>query len=127
MRKEKMGIIFHISKREQWEKTKLERVYRTDTLASQGYIHCSNSQQIVKVANVKYHGQKELVLLYITTDRVQSEIKYENAGNEELYPHIYGPLNIDAIVNVIDFKPTENGNFVLPKEKIDFNPKFKIR
>jgi uncharacterized protein (DUF952 family) len=109
-------VILHITKREQWEKAKVEGVYRGDTLDSQGFIHCSTSKQIVKVANAVYHAQRGLVLLCITTNRVQSEIKYESAGSEELYPHIYGPLNTDAVVKVLDFEPTEDGKFVLPKE-----------
>lgn len=115
-----MSIILHITKREQWEKAKLKGVYRSDTLDLQGFIHCSTPQQIVQVANTLYHAQRELVLLYIDTHKVQSEIKYESAKSEELYPHIYGPLNIDAVVKVLDFEPTKNGKFVLPKEKNKF-------
>ena len=116
MRKAEVGIILHITKREQWEKAKLEGVYRGDTLDSQGFIHCSTSQQIIKVANAVYRAQRGLVLLYIATNRVQSEIKYESAGSEEPYPHIYGPLNTNAVVKVSDFEPNRDGKFVLPKE-----------
>ena len=111
-----MGIILHITKREQWEKAKLEGVYRGDTLDSQGFIHCSTNQQIVKVANTVYRAQRGLVLLCIDTNRVKSEIEYESAGSEELYPHIYGPLNTGAVIKVLDFEPTKNGKFVLPNE-----------
>ena len=111
-----MIIILHITKREQWEKAKLEGVYRSDTHDSQGFIHCSTSQQIVKVANTLYPAQRELVLLCIITNRVQSEIKYESAESEELYPHIYGPLNVDSVAKVVDFEATKDGRFVLPRE-----------
>jgi uncharacterized protein (DUF952 family) len=114
LRQARVSIILHITKREQWEKAKLEGVYRGDTLDSQGFIHCSTSQQIVKVANALYNAQTELVLLCIATNRVQSEIKYESAGSEEPYPHIYGSLNIDAVVKVVDFEPTRNGTFLMP-------------
>jgi uncharacterized protein (DUF952 family) len=116
LRNERLGTIFHITKREQWEKAKLEGVYHADTLHSQGFIHCSTSQQIVKVANALYHAQRELVLLCIATNKVQSEIKYQSVGSQELYPHIYGPLNVDAVTKVINFEPTKNGKFVLPRE-----------
>jgi len=112
----RVGNIFHITKREQWQKAKLEGAYRGDTLDSQGFIHCSTSQQVIRVANALYCAQRGLVLLCIDTIRVQSEIKYESAGNEELYPHIYGPLNVDAVVKVVDFEPTKNGEFALPRE-----------
>jgi len=118
LRNVKVGTILHITKSEQWQKAKLEGVYRGDTLDSQGFIHCSTFQQVIRVANALYHEQRGLVLLCITSDRVQSEIKYESAGSEELYPHIYGPLNIDAVEKVWDFEPTEDGKFVLPREII---------
>lgn len=111
-----MNIIFHITKQEQWDKAKLEGIYSGDTLDSQGFIHCSTFHQIVKVANALYHAQKELLLFCIDAKRVQSEIKYESNGSEEFFPHIYGPLNIDAVVKVVDFEPTKNGKFVIPKE-----------
>lgn len=107
-----MNTIFHITKHEQWEKAMLEGVYRGNTLDAQGLIHCSTSQQIIKIANAVFHAQEGLVLLCIATDKVQAEIKYESAGGEELYPHIYGPLNLDAVVKAVNFKPVKNGNFV---------------
>ena len=111
-----MSVILHIVKREQWEKAKLEGVYQGDKLDSHGFIRCSTSKQIVEVANDLFYAQKELVLLYIATTKVQSEIRYESAEGEELYPHIYGPLNVDAVIKVAHFEPAENGRFTLPKE-----------
>jgi uncharacterized protein (DUF952 family) len=91
------------------------RVYRGDTLDSQGFIHCSLPRQVVKVANVLFPGQKGLVLLCIETDKVQSEIRYEGIEGGEMYPHIYGSLNVDALVKTLDFKPHRDGGFMLPK------------
>jgi uncharacterized protein (DUF952 family) len=115
LRKDRVSVILHIAKSGQWEKAKLEGVYRCDTLDSQGFIHCSTSKQIVKVANALFHAQKGLMLLYIATSKVQ-KIRYESAGSKELYPHIYGPLNIDAVIKVAHFEPARNGRFALPKE-----------
>ena len=112
----RVSVILHITKREYWEKAKLEGVYRGDTLDSDGFIHCSTSKQIVKVANNLFHAKKGLVLLCIVTNKVRSKIRYECAGSEELYPHIYGPLNIDAVINVADFEVAKNGKFKLPKK-----------
>jgi uncharacterized protein (DUF952 family) len=116
LRKARVSIILHITKRKQWEKAKLEGVYRGDTLDSYGFIHCSTSEQIIKVANDLFRAQKGLVLLCIVTSKVRSKIRYECAGSEELYPHIYGHLNIDAIIKVAHFEPTKDGKFRLPKE-----------
>jgi uncharacterized protein (DUF952 family) len=67
------------------------------------------------VANALFRARKGLVLLCINTAKVQSEIRYEGTGTE-LYPHIYGSLNIDAVIKVLDFEPHEDGIFTLPKE-----------
>jgi uncharacterized protein (DUF952 family) len=82
-------VILHITKREQWEQAKVLGVYRGDTLDSQGFIHCSTPQQIVRVANALFHGQKGLALLCIDSDKVKAEIRYEGAEGKEQYPHIW--------------------------------------
>ena len=61
-----------------------------------------------------FKGKSGLILLVIDDSKVTPEIKYEDAGNGKLYPHIYGPLNIDAVVKVVDFPPKSDGSFELP-------------
>lgn len=109
-----LAIILHIAKKEQWEHAKRTGVYTGDTLESEGFIHCSTSKQIIKVANALFHGQKGLVLLVIDSDKVKSEIRYEGVEGRERYPHVYGPLNIDAVAKVLRFEPEEDGTFKLP-------------
>jgi uncharacterized protein (DUF952 family) len=111
-----MSLILHITKREQWAQAKLSGVYRGDTLDSDGFIHCSTPQQVVKVANALFHGQKGLVLLSIKPGKVRPEIRYESSEGEERNPHIYGPLNIGAVVQVLDFEPGKEDKFELPTE-----------
>ena len=114
-----MNVIFHITKHKQWEQAKLAGVYRGDTLDSEGFIHCSTPQQVVKVANDLFHAQKRLALLCIETDKVRAEIRYEGLEGEEHYPHIYGPLNVDAVIKVLNFEPGEDGKFELTTEIAD--------
>lgn len=109
-----MVIILHIAKQEQWEHAKRTGVYAGDTLESEGFIHCSTPKQIIKVANALFHGQKGLVLLVIESDKVKSKILYESVEGGECYPHIYGPLNIDAVVKVLRFESKKDGTFKLP-------------
>ncbi|MEC4812002.1 MAG: DUF952 domain-containing protein [Scytonema sp. PMC 1069.18] len=106
-----MNIILHITQRKQWEKANIEGVYRGDTLDSEGFIHCSTPTQVIRVANTLFHNQQGLVLLYIDSNQVQPEIRYEGVEGDEKFPHIYGALNIDAVVKVIDFEPDEDGLF----------------
>lgn len=114
-----MNTILHITKRQQWEQAKNIGKYRADSLNSEGFIHSSKSTQILKVAKRFFENQKELVLLFIDSDKVQAEIRYEPAEIGELFPHIYGALNIDAVYQVIDFEAGEDGSFELPQEVID--------
>ena len=94
--------------------------YETDSLHARGFIHCSKPEQVISVANFKFRCQTDLVLLYIDTDKVTSEIRYENCeGGNELFPHIYGPLNIEAVTHVCDFQPLSDGKFALPERLAD--------
>lgn len=107
------AAIFHITSSAAWEEARATGVYRGDTLDSEGFIHCSLVRQVVDVANARFRGQQGLVLLQIDTARITPEIKYEGAG-EELFPHIYGPLNKEAVIKVYDFLPDRQGLFQLP-------------
>jgi [acyl-carrier-protein] S-malonyltransferase len=104
-------VIYHITKRDVWEAAKAEGAYRGDTLESEGFIHCSRTEQVVGVANERFRARGGLVVLRIEAAKVAQEIKYEAAENGQKYPHIYGPLNADAVVEVIDFPPGPNGRF----------------
>ncbi len=114
-----MNNILHITQREQWEQAKRLGSYRGDTLDSEGFIHCSTATQVIWVANRFFVNQKDLVILFIDSDKVKPEIRYEAATIGELFPHIYGELNIDAVFQVIDFASGEDGFFVLPEEVIN--------
>lgn len=110
-------MILHIVQRKVWEQAKHEGLYCGDTLATEGFIHCSLPEQIVKVANYNYKGEVGLVLLCIDPAQVTAEVRFEDlydAGED--YPHIYGPVNIDAVIQVLDFDPEEDGTFRLPEK-----------
>ena len=111
-----MNIILHIAQRDAWDKAKASRSYQGDTLELEGYIHCSTSAQLIPVANRLFRGRTDLVLLCIDRSQVKAEIRDENLeGGSKLFPHIYGPLNTDAVIDVFDFPPQADGCFVLPE------------
>ena len=97
--------------------------YHADSLSTEGFIHCSRSSQIVDVANTFYHGQHGLVLLVIDPSKLKAELKWEppaepepsHAREGDLFPHIYGPLNLDAVIKVLKFEPGADGTFSLPE------------
>ena len=117
---------------------------RGKTLAEEGFIHCSYAHQVVRVADAIYRGTRGLVLLVIDPAAVRAEIREEalgrvgpgseggadrpagrgpgggeatdrrSAGCRGAIPHIYGPLNADAVVDVLPFEPAADGSFELP-------------
>ncbi len=105
-------MLFHIVDREEWSRAIRSGSYQPDLLISEGFIHCSDIHKIIFVANEFYRGVKNLALLHIEERKVLAEIKWEDLGGFDYeYPHIYGPLNIDAVVAVQEFSPDENGYF----------------
>lgn len=88
----------YITQRQQWEQAKLTCAYRGDTLEYEGFIHCFTPLQLIQVTNRFFPNQTGLVLLCIDSDRVKAEIKYEGLETQELFPHIYGQLNFDAVL-----------------------------
>jgi len=107
-------MILHICRKTSWKQAQKAGAYRGDTLESEGFIHCSTPEQVVEVANSLFKGMKDLILLVIDESKVVSKIRFEDAGNGTLYPHVYGPLNLDAVTATADFLPAPNGNFILP-------------
>ncbi len=109
-----MEPILHIATREGWEQAQRRGVYHGDTLAAEGFIHCSTPHQVARVANARFRGVTGLVLLCIDPSQVGPEIRYEESEPDERFPHIYGPLNADAVSNVVAFEPGPDGTFIVP-------------
>ncbi|WP_345240353.1 DUF952 domain-containing protein [Pontibacillus salipaludis] len=110
-------MVIHMMSKSEWTIVQDEGLYRPDSLESEGFIHCATPDQTVYVANTFFEGQSGLVLLVIDPRKVQADLVYEDliaAGT--LFPHIYGPLNLDAVTKVVSFEPNEQGEFIRPTE-----------
>lgn len=110
-----MPLIYHVTTRQEWEDAERSGEYRVSTrgrtLEEEGFIHCSQGSQVAAIANRFYKGMDDLVLLTIDERLVNPEVRYEPVpGWDEPFPHIYGPLNTDAIVCVTAFAPDAEGN-----------------
>ncbi len=108
--------------RKAWiEATRLGQ-YSVPSLQEEGFIHASTVSQVLPVAAKFYKGMTGLLLLEIDPKRLTSEMKWEPPTGGSLpgvpegdaFPHIYGPINLDAVIQVLDFAPDENGEFHLP-------------
>ncbi|WNI22508.1 DUF952 domain-containing protein [Streptomyces sp. ITFR-16] len=101
-----MAELLHLTERPLWEAARGTGTYemstRGRTLSEEGFIHCSLPHQLPGVARMLYGaGDHDLVVLVIDTDRLPAPVRYEPAapGGEE-FPHIYGPVPVEAVVDV---------------------------
>ena len=92
-------LIYHIVLPEVWAAFDTE-LYRAASLENEGFIHCSFAKQLNAVIARYYSDAAKIVVLEIETDRLMSRVLNEPSTASEIYPHIYGPINRDAIVSV---------------------------
>jgi uncharacterized protein (DUF952 family) len=90
-------IVYHIVLPEVWDAFDTQ-LYRAASLDTEGFIHCSFAQQLEAVIGRYYRDAESIVVLEIETDRLMSRVLNEPSTGNEIYPHIYGPVNRDAIV-----------------------------
>jgi uncharacterized protein (DUF952 family) len=112
-------LIYHIVPHIAWQQALVEGAYRAPSLESEGFMHASTREQVADSANRHYHGQQGLALLVIDTEKVLSEVRFDPVtlhGEQTHFPHIYGPLNPDAVVDVLDLTPSPLGEFTFPGE-----------
>ena len=112
-------MIYHLALAADWTQAQSdERGYRVSSigrlLGDVGFIHCSFESQLQRVADAYYRARTDVVLLAIDESKLTSPIREENTeGGDELYPHIYGPLNVDAVVSVQPLVPHADGTLVI--------------
>lgn len=92
-------VIVHICPRQDWLAAQASGVYRTPSLESVGFIHCSRAEQAPGVLQRFFAGAGDLLLLWIDPQRLRAELRWETADGD-LFPHLYGELNLDAVVEV---------------------------
>ena len=94
-----MSIIYHITTRQEWKNAQAAGQYESASLSEEGFIHCSEERQIPGVLERFFGDQQDLVRLSIETDRLTSPLFYDwSPSIEDTFPHIYGPLNLEAVV-----------------------------
>ncbi len=113
-----MGIVFHIAHQAEWDKAQIKGEYITGSLEKEKFIHLSLGEQLIEVANSLYRDYSDLILLCIEENKLIAELKYEKVAKNYIFPHVYGPINLDAVVKTMDFKTEKDGLFRLPVEAL---------
>ena len=112
-------IIYHITTCEAWEEAKTAGQYTAPSLAGEGFIHASTREQVMGTANLLFHGQAGLVLLVIDSENISSMVRFDPVtahGGVKEFPHIYGPLNLSAVIDIVEFPPGQDGYFSFPPQ-----------
>ncbi|MBI3758550.1 MAG: DUF952 domain-containing protein [Deltaproteobacteria bacterium] len=114
-------MILHILRRSEWEEALRLGTYRPPSLTAEGFIHCSTMAQVIDTANAFFRGATDLMILRIDERKLTSPLKFETPAGpgddrpRQSFPHIYGPLNLDAVIYAIEFPCEANGSFQLPE------------
>jgi uncharacterized protein (DUF952 family) len=93
-------LIYHIVLPQVWENFKDKDFYYATSLQTEGFIHCSFAEQIAPVLQRYYKDAGKVLILHLETDNLTSKLVEEPSTNNEIYPHIYGQINRDAIVAI---------------------------
>ncbi|AXY78164.1 DUF952 domain-containing protein [Paraflavitalea soli] len=96
-----MATIYHITTQAEWDAASRSGIYEAASLKEEGFIHCSQEEQIPGVLQRYFKGKTNLVKLVIDTDKLTSRWLYEwSPSTADTFPHIYGPINATAVVAV---------------------------
>ncbi|MEA5532526.1 DUF952 domain-containing protein [Crocosphaera sp. XPORK-15E] len=116
-------MIYHITTIGDWEKAQKLGEYLTPSLEKEGFIHCSTIDQVMTIANSFYRDYNELIILKINPNQLSSTIQWEapihpntnlahNIDNNEKFPHVYGTINLDAVVEIITLNKNHKNVFL---------------
>lgn len=106
------GVTYHLSPVEVWQRQKDQDEYLPEAYEVDGFIHCTDGlENLLRVGNMFYTGdRREFCVLVLKTGDIRSEIRYEDP--EEIFPHIYGPLNTSAVQGEMRVLRGDDGTFL---------------
>ncbi len=100
--------LHHLVAEEEWRRAEAAGAYAPATLDHEGFIHLSTSDQLPRTAERFYAGRTDLVVVTVREDRLRAPLRHEPADGED-FPHLYGPLNLDAVIDVKPWRPARPG------------------
>lgn len=106
------GVTYHLVPADVWEAQRIGQLYRPEAFPADGFIHCTNGlDQLVIVANMFYTSDpRSFLVLALDVSRITSEVRYDDP--DELFPHIYGALNTDAVIDQTTIERSLDGTFL---------------
>lgn len=107
--------IYKITTKKQWADAEANRMFYGASIdLEDGYIHFSTAKQARETAVKHFAGQDDLVLVSVDEAMLGEALKYEVSRGEQLFPHLYGKLSMDAVTNVADLPLDDAGTHIFP-------------
>ena len=105
-----MRRIYHILPPSDWN-AESDQPYEAESLKTEGFIHCSNRDQVARLANLFYAAAGELLVLCINADVLGDRLRDEGPGVGETFPHVYGPIERSAVLAVTPLRRGPDGRW----------------
>ncbi|WP_024581779.1 MULTISPECIES: DUF952 domain-containing protein [Bradyrhizobium] len=113
-----MPMIYKITPASAWREAERQGVYRGSPDDNRdGFIHFSTASQVAETARKHYHGQTGLFLVAIDANALGDALRWERSRNDELFPHLYGELDLGAVVEILDLRARSDGGHDVPELK----------
>ena len=113
-----MSTIYKICPASAWREAERQGVYRgSPDDARDGFIHFSTAPQVMETARKHFFGQKALFLVEVDADALGPALRWERSRNDELFPHLYGELDIGAVTAILDMRAQSDGTHDIPELK----------
>ncbi len=113
-------MIIYTATPEEWEEIKYKEEFISQDFDTEGFIHCSNPDQTIWVLNKHFKHQEKMILLCIDPAVLKSKyIQEDLKGTGEKFPHVYGSINVDSIIKIIEIAIGENGIYFRNKQLTD--------
>ena len=113
-----MSKVFKVCEQDDWESTKNEDFFLgSKTDRNDGFIHFSTSEQLEETLEKYFKSKSSLYLLEVKTDDV--ELVWEISRNDQLFPHLYGPLPLNMVSQVYRISVDDEGKHIIPKQVLN--------
>jgi uncharacterized protein (DUF952 family) len=108
--------IYKICSASAWREAERQGLYRGSADdARDGFIHFSTASQLAETARKHFAGESGLFLIEVDADALGEALRWERSRNDELFPHLYGELDLGAVVAVVDMPARSDGSHDIPE------------
>jgi uncharacterized protein (DUF952 family) len=108
-------MFLHVCEAADWAAAQRDDEHRPGSLREVGFVHLSTPQQVHLPANRLYAGRDDLLLLHVDPTRLDAPVRWEPGVATDpasmVFPHLYGPLPVAAVIAVTEYRPGPDGLF----------------